>query len=168
MNYYDGIAEGYNELHKEEQLPKLIRILDGLNVSDADSVLDVGCGTAFSFELLHPIGCRYQGAEPSKELINQSKYPAKITNCGAEDLPFPDDLFTVVISVTCLQNFENPLEGLMEMKRVCSDRLAISFLKTSERRKEFEDVIRDVFVVSSEVEEDRDIIFFCTVLKNDS
>ena len=74
MNYYDGIAPGYDELHKEEQLSKLMVMIDGLNVKSDDRVLDVGCGTAFSFELLHPLGCRYQGVEPSKGLIAQGHF----------------------------------------------------------------------------------------------
>ena len=44
MSYYDEIATGYDALHKEEQLQKLLLMLDALEVSDADSVLDVGCG----------------------------------------------------------------------------------------------------------------------------
>jgi len=163
MTYYDEISAGYDALHKEEQLPKFIRMLDGLKVTDKDRVLDVGCGTAFSFELLHPIGCRYQGVEPSKGLIKQSRYSAKITNCGAEELPFPDNLFTVVISVTCLQNFDNLLEGLTEMRRVCSDRLAISFLKRSSRKEEFDGLLRDVFTITTVIDAGNDLIYFCRV-----
>jgi ubiquinone/menaquinone biosynthesis C-methylase UbiE len=162
-DYYDEIAPGYDELHKEEQLAKLILMLDKLNVQKEDRVLDVGCGTAFSFELLHPLGCKYQGVEPSVGLIAQSKYGAKITNCKAEALPFPNNLFTVVISVTALQNFDSPMHGLEEMKRVCSDRLAISFLKNSPKREELAGIIRDMFKVDEELEQDKDIIFFCRV-----
>jgi ubiquinone/menaquinone biosynthesis C-methylase UbiE len=163
MNYYDEISAGYNELHKEEQLKKIMRIMDGLNVQKEDRLLDVGCGTAFSFDVFSAINCRFQGVEPSKGLIEQSLYKDKITNCKAEELPFPDNLFTVVVSVTCLQNFDNPLAGLEEMKRVCSDRLAISFLKNSPRRAEFEGLLKDVFTVNHVVEEDKDLIFFCQV-----
>lgn len=163
MSYYDDIAEGYDELHREEQLQKLMVIMDGLNVTDADRVLDVGCGTAFSFEVLSAVGCRFQGVEPSAGLIAQSRYADKITNCGAEELPFPDNLFTVVLSVTCLQNFDNPVDGLLEMRRVCSDRLAISFLASSPRKEEFDELLRDTFTVTSVVDQGKDVIFFCSV-----
>lgn len=162
-NYYDEIASGYDELHREEQLAKLILMLDRLAVRKEDRVLDVGCGTAFSFEVLHPLGCRYQGVESSVGLIAQSRYGAKITNCKAEALPFPNNLFTVVISVTALQNFDSPMHGLEEMKRVCSDRLAISFLKNSPKREELSGIIRDLFSDVDELEQDKDVIFFCRV-----
>ncbi|MBR9702451.1 methyltransferase domain-containing protein [Candidatus Woesearchaeota archaeon] len=162
-DYYDEIAPGYDELHKGEQLAKLILMLDTLNVRKDDRVLDVGCGTAFSFELLHPLGCKYQGVEPSIGLIAESKYGAKITNCNAESLPFPNNLFTVVISVTALQNFKDPKKGLEEMKRVCSDRLAISFLKDSPKREKLSELISSLFTVDGEMEQDKDIIYFCSV-----
>lgn len=160
MSYYDSIASGYDELHKEEQLPKLMLMLDTLNVSKEDRVLDVGCGTAFSFELLDAIGCRYQGAEPSRGLIENSRHGTKITNCRAEDLPFPNNLFTVVISVTALQNFDDPRRGLEQMKRVCSDRLAISFIKKSPKRDMLDKLIHELFIVDGVVDQDKDVIYF--------
>lgn len=163
MGYYDAIAPGYDELHKEEQLAKITLMLDWLRIRPEDRVLDVGCGTAFSFELLLPLTPKVQGVEPAKGLITQSRYAGKITNCAAEKLPFPDRLFTVVLSVTALQNFDDPRQGLMEMRRVCSDRLAISFLKRSGRAAELRDLIRELFTVEEEIEENKDLIFCCKV-----
>lgn len=160
MSYYDEIAPGYDRLHKEEQLTKIMCVIDGLNISREDTVLDVGCGTAFSFELLHPIGCRYQGAEPSKGLIEHSRYPNKITLCSAESLPFPDGLFTAVISITALQNFDDSKKGLEEMERVCSDRLAITFLKKSPKKDLFDQLLKELFVVEQVVECNQDLVYF--------
>ena len=51
-NYYDAIAEGYDELHKAEQLQKLERaFIEGCKFdlfSNVKSILDVGCGTGIS------------------------------------------------------------------------------------------------------------------------
>lgn len=163
MSYYDEIAPGYDDLHKEEQLKKLLIILDGTEVKKEDRVLDVGCGTAFSFEVLHPLGCKYQGLEPSKGLVKHSRYPTKITIASAEKIPFPDNLFTVVISVTALQNFDDPKKGLEEMRRVCSERLGISFLKRSSRKEEFDSLLRELFTVEKVIEEQRDLIYLCKV-----
>ncbi len=163
MSYYDEIAPGYDTLHKEEQLKKLLILLDGLEVKKEDRVLDVGCGTAFSFEVLHPLGCKYQGLEPSKGLIQQSRYPTKITLASAEKIPFPDNLFTIVISVTALQNFDDPRKGLEEIRRVCSERVGISFLKKSSRAEEFDSLLRELFTVEKVVDEQRDLIYLCKV-----
>ena len=160
MNYYDEIAPGYDLLHKEEQLVKLMCVIDGLRISSEDTVLDVGCGTAFSFDLLHPISCRYQGLEPSKGLIDQSNYKNKITQGFAENIPFPDKLFSKVISVTALQNFNNPKKGLEELNRVCSGKLAVTFLKRSPKKEEFDTLIKEIFIVEQIVECNQDLVYF--------
>ncbi|MFW9880705.1 MAG: class I SAM-dependent methyltransferase, partial [Candidatus Thorarchaeota archaeon] len=46
MDYYSGISEGYDELHKEEQLKKIKKVIELLKIKDNEKVLDVGCGTA--------------------------------------------------------------------------------------------------------------------------
>ena len=48
MNYYDKIAKGYEELHKEEQLKKIKLIKTILKVNPTDKLLDVGCGTGLT------------------------------------------------------------------------------------------------------------------------
>ena len=159
MAYYDDIAPGYDNLHKEEQLQKLLMILDELVITDNDSLLDVGCGTAFSFEVLQQIGCRYQGLEPSSGLIEHSRYKTKITQGSAENIPFPDGFFSVVISITALQNFDDPKKGLQEIHRVCRDRAAISFLKRGSRKELFDQLIHEIFLVEKIIEEDRDLIY---------
>ena len=40
MNYYDKIAEGYNELHKEKQVNKIKIILDNIKINKKFQVLD--------------------------------------------------------------------------------------------------------------------------------
>ena len=159
-SYYDALAPGYDELHKEEQLRKLVILLEKLKITQADRVLDVGCATAFSFECLPP-GCRFQGVEPSRGLIAQSRHRDKILCCKAEELPYPDRFFTVVLSVTALQNFDDPRRGLEQMRRVGSDRFGISFLKKSPKRELLETLIKELFVVEEQVEEPHDLLFIC-------
>jgi ubiquinone/menaquinone biosynthesis C-methylase UbiE len=49
VTYYDGIAKGYDRLHKQEQQRKLKVILPHLQIKPTDMFVDVGCGTGVAF-----------------------------------------------------------------------------------------------------------------------
>ena len=83
MNYYDQISEGYNNLHKEEQIKKVNEIIDELNITN-EKVLDVGCGTAFYSYLFKD----YTGIDNSKGMLSKTK--ANVIHGEAENLPFKD------------------------------------------------------------------------------
>ena len=151
--YYDNISKGYNELHREEQLNKIRIISDNIDISENDSLLDVGSGTGFSFESFK---CKKLGLDPSIELLKQSKDNVV---CGvAENLPFKDNSFDIVVSVTALHNFEDVEKGLFEMKRV-GKRFAFSVLKKSKKSELIKHLIENNFSVKKIIEEDKDLVF---------
>lgn len=159
MNYYDNISEGYDTLHKEEQIKKLSLIADQDIIEASDSLLDVGCGTGFSldyFDLKEATGI-----DPSQGLISQYKGDEKIMLGSAEELPFEDNSFDVVISVTAIQNFDDIKKGLEEIKRVGNDRFVLTFLKNSPKRDEIKEIISYKFLPFHilELEEEKDIVF---------
>jgi ubiquinone/menaquinone biosynthesis C-methylase UbiE len=153
---YDSIASGYDELHKEEQLKKLRIIRDNIPVEKEDRLLDVGCGTGFSLDFFD---CGCTGVEPSKEMIAQSANKSRIVLGRAENLPFEDNSFDVVISVTAIHNFEDIEKGLKEMKRVGKDRFAFSVLKKAKTFDRIKKLIFSLFTIKKEIEEDKDVIF---------
>ncbi|MGM5481623.1 MAG: class I SAM-dependent methyltransferase [Nanobdellota archaeon] len=159
MDYYDAIASGYDELHKEEQLQKLAIIKKADIFRDSDRLLDVGCGTGFSLDHI-PVK-EAVGIDPSQGLIDQYKGSQKIMQGYAEELPFDNDSFDVVISITALQNFSSLEKGLREIKRVGNDRFALSILKRSPSTKLAREYIKAIFEEYSveEIEEEKDIIF---------
>jgi len=150
--YYDGIAEGYDRLHSEEQVSKLRIIRDNLDMGNS-LVLDVGCGTMLSSSFFSCIGL-----DPSMGLLKRARGLA--INGVAECLPFKDNSFGAVISVTAIHNFENIEKGLKEMKRV-GERFVFSVLKRSSRFAEIKGLIEKVFTVQKVIEEDKDTLFFC-------
>ena len=149
MGYYDVISSGYDELHKEEQLKKVKLLIKLLKIKN-DKVLDVGCGTAFYSNLFKD----YIGLDNSKDMLSKSK--AKVFYGKAEALPFEDQSFDTVISITAIHNFRNPKKAIQEMKRVSKNKIGITLLKKSKRFKEISNLLNDF----DKVEEDKDIIFY--------
>jgi ubiquinone/menaquinone biosynthesis C-methylase UbiE len=148
MDYYSEISEGYNELHREEQLNKVKILIKELNIKN-DKVLDVGCGTAFYSNLFKD----YTGIDNSKGML--SKSDANVIHGEAENLPFKDKSFDTVISLTAIHNFKNTKRAIQEMKRVTKKKIGITVLKKSKKLKEIENELKDF----KRIEEDKDFIF---------
>ncbi len=159
MTYYDQIAESYDELHGEEQLAKARIILQNLTISPDDSLLDVGCGTGIATELFP---CKKTGIDPSADLLKSAKFKTIVGK--AESLPFPDNSFDIVISLTAVHNFDDSRKGLEEMRRVSRRDMVISVLKKSSKFAGIEKCINEIFKVIKNVEEAHDVIFFCKKL----
>ncbi|MBS3157467.1 class I SAM-dependent methyltransferase [Candidatus Woesearchaeota archaeon] len=158
MNYYDKIAKGYEELHKEEQLKKIKIIKKHLKLKPIDKLLDVGCGTGLTTT---PWKCKRYGIDPSKKLLERARQKDKITYklASAENIPFKDNFFDIVISITAIQNFTNIEKGLKEIKRVGKDRFILTFLKKSSKKDKIIKLIQKIFKVKEIIEEEKDIIF---------
>ncbi len=156
MNYYNSISRSYNELHREEQLNKIRLIKDNLEIKKQDFLLDVGCGTGIFAE---EFKCIKIGIDPSINLLNQGKNAFYI-RAYAENLPFKDNSFDSVISVTAIHNFKNIRKGLEEIKRVSKKDVALSILKKSSKINEIKNLIKELFNIRKTIEEDKDIIFF--------
>lgn len=158
MTYYDHIAQGYEELHREEQMSKLKLVLERTNYDKTSKLLDIGCGTGLSSMLFN---CQKIGIDSSLELLKQAKQRMPVVQGKAENLPFKDNSFDITICLTALHNFDDPQRALLEMKRVCTGKFIISILK---RAKNFDDLMKlvnNTFNVKELLEEPRDIILFC-------
>ncbi len=156
--YYNTIAQGYDRLHEQEQLRKLEIIKKELKITPQTKLLDVGCGTGISSWF----DCIVTGIDPSEELLKiaRKKHPkATFIQASAEKLPFPDHSFDVVISLTAIQNFSDIEKGIQEMKRVGKKQFAISYLKKSSKAEHIETIIKQLFLSTKRIEEDKDIIF---------
>ncbi|MBW2981236.1 class I SAM-dependent methyltransferase [Candidatus Woesearchaeota archaeon] len=159
MTYYDEISEGYEELHGEEQLKKVELIKQYLKPKADDKLLDVGCGTGLTTE---PWPCQRFGVDPAPKLIERARQKDVIEYkiAPAENIPYPDNYFDWVVSITAIQNFEDIEKGLSEIKRVGKDKFVLSFLKKSMKKESIKEKINKIFKIKNKIEEEKDLIFF--------
>jgi ubiquinone/menaquinone biosynthesis C-methylase UbiE len=149
--YYDSISTGYTELHYEEQRKKYAILEKKLPVKPNDTLLDVGCGPGYGkFE------CKMTGIDPSGELLKQAGFP--VVEGAAEKLPFADGSFDWIVSVTAMQNFDDPARALDEMERVGKGRLAVTFLKRSLKAPWLKALLLNRYPGCELIEEDKDWI----------
>lgn len=150
MEYYDKIAEGYNELYEEEQERKLKLIKKHLNVKGL--VLDIGAGTGVAKKYFKNIIL----LDPSKEMLKKAK--GKKVVAKAEKLPFKDKTFDAVISVTSLHH-TNIKKAIKEIKRVSkpNTKYAFTILKRSKSYLLIKQELKKNFKLK-EIDEEKDTV----------
>ncbi len=153
MDYYNSIAKGYNRLHKEEQLRKLKTI--GQYLPGHALILDVGCGSGFSSVLGNVLGI-----DPSRKLLLQAPFPA--VEGVAEALPFKENSFKAVVSVTALHHCTDIHAAISEIKRVAMKTIILSILKKAKNYRSMEQEIKNALTVTDIIEDPTDMIFVCT------
>ena len=156
-NYYDTIAESYNELYKEEQQEKVNLVKKHIDIKPEFKLLDVGCGNAF---YLDEFNCECVGIDPSVKLLEQYNGKNEVFQGEAENIPFQIEEFDVVVSFTAIQNFTNIKKGLEEIKRVGKDLFALTFIKKSVNAETTKVLVKKVFSEFNiqEIEHEKDVI----------
>ncbi len=90
------------------------------------AVLEVGCGAGdFAIQLAH-LGARVEAVDFSQHAIelaqrraaSQSVVALQFRQGDAQELPFADSTFDVVLSCECLEHLPDPQKALREMSRV--------------------------------------------------
>ena len=141
---YEYIAEGYDELHGEEQRRKLKLIKKRVELGGV--LLDVGCGTGISTNAWERASFKV-GVDACIEMLKiaKKKFPDGFFVCAkAEHLPFKDSIFDSVICLSALHNFDDVQKSLKEMKRVSKKEctFVISVLKKSKKFGELVDSVK--------------------------
>ncbi|MEK6868763.1 MAG: methyltransferase domain-containing protein [Nanoarchaeota archaeon] len=164
MDFYKLISKGYDELYGEEQKVKHDIIKASLNIKNDDLLLDVGCGIGY------PFNCEAVGIDTSMELLQQNRQnndkndynPIDKILAKAENLPFKDNVFDKVISVTSMHNFDDFEKGISEIKRVGKKDFAFSILKKAKNFEPIEREIRNNFSIEKIINAKQDWIFICS------
>lgn len=91
------------------------------SLSTEDRFLDVGCGPGAALEYAAATGARVAGVDPSPSMVARAsrRVPGAQVEVGsAEEIPFPDDAFTVAINVASFHHWAGRDAGLEEILRV--------------------------------------------------
>jgi ubiquinone/menaquinone biosynthesis C-methylase UbiE len=163
MNFYSSISKGYDELYGDEQRIKFDIIKENLDIKNNDLLLDVGCGTGLS-----DFKCNVIGMDPSIELLQQNDNNQNNHNINnkilarAENIPFKDNTFDKIVSVTSMHNFDNIEKSIREIKRVGKEDFAFSILKKSVLFDPIEKGINENFNVKKIIDGKKDWVFICS------
>jgi len=102
-------------------------LMEAVNLTDEDIVLDVACGTGIVACAFASVANHVTGIDITPAMLAQAKLLAEqrsLRNLSwqqgdIETLPFPDNSFPVVLSRYAFHHFLNPQAVLSEMVRVC-------------------------------------------------
>jgi len=116
---YDLTAYMYDRRYREIQREKYEIVL--ANIASANRILDLGCGTGMLLASLEKKAKLAVGVDMSAEMLGAArKHAAKaaLVLADADHLPFADESFDAVVSVTLLQNMPDPERTVRELARV--------------------------------------------------
>jgi SAM-dependent methyltransferase len=119
VTIYDELGRGYSAARRTDP-----RIAAHINeaLGGARSVLNVGAGTG-SYE---PSDRSVTAVEPSAVMIAQRPdHAAPTIQASAEELPFDDDSFDVVMAIFTDHHWSDRAAGLREMRRVACERVLL-------------------------------------------
>jgi ubiquinone/menaquinone biosynthesis C-methylase UbiE len=115
---YDRLAPDYDRRWSFYIGATIRETLGRIDLQPDDRVLDVGCGTGVLLEALSSTtpGTKLAGVDPSEDMLALARERVDGTvvlkQSYAEELPFPDEVFDVVISTNAFHYFRNPLGAL--------------------------------------------------------
>ena len=101
-------------------------LIEKMNCSESDRVLEIGIGTGSSFEY-YPKKTNVVGIDISPDMLDIAKKKIKKNNIpnksislmDGEALSFPDNSFNKVVAMYVVSVTQNPEKLINEMKRVC-------------------------------------------------
>ena len=116
----DRICRSVLTLNRDREVATLKRML---GLEKTDMVLDAGSGDGYWTATFAAHCARITGIDPGWQALQFAKMLYQYPNIDyiqsfGESLPFPDKTFDKVVSVSCLEHFNDPLEGLREIARV--------------------------------------------------
>ena len=119
---YDRVAPTYNrrfDANGQRGVTTALREL--AQALDAESVLEVGCGTGYWLSGLKGVVDQLYGLDLSQGMLQQAQTrgaPLYLTRGRAGQVPFPDDVFDLVFCVNAIHHFDQPCAFVGEAARV--------------------------------------------------
>lgn len=139
---YDNLGGRiYDIRYTAEQEKKYSLIIAELKTQETDIVLDDGCGTGLLFPFMNTF---LIGLDLSNKLLKLAlKRVTETTflvNGDSENLPFRNKVFDRIISVTVIQNTDDPNRMILDAKRALKNYgdFAFTGLKKAFTKQEFQ------------------------------
>ena len=143
FDYWDGSRKinygGYNYDGRWAKVASAM--IEHYGIKPGDKILDIGCGKGFllyDFTQVCP-GVEVVGVDISDYALNNAKeeIKGKLHCCNANQLPFDDDEFDLVVSITTLHNLyiQDLFLALKEMERVGKTTSICVWSPTEPRKK---------------------------------
>lgn len=145
-DYFDGVRDvGYGGYRYDGRWQPVARdIVAHYGLKPGARVLDVGCAKGFLVKDLLALGIDAYGLDISRYALMHAE-PETVGRLhlgSADDLPFPDQSFDVVLAINTLHNLERPrlITALREMERLArvGKFLQVDSFRTPEEKAIFE------------------------------
>ncbi|MGN0143658.1 MAG: class I SAM-dependent methyltransferase [Clostridium sp.] len=123
-NYFNKIACEYNESSEGKFVISMYdEIIHRIIQANPDKMLDLGCGNGNILKIINKmLSTDLYGIDISKNMIREARKNlgtnVKLTVGDAENLPYNDEEFSVVLCNASFHHFPNPDIVLSEIKRV--------------------------------------------------
>ena len=145
QDFFDGDrAVGYGGFHYNPRFwkPVIPTFREFYNIQPGQKILDVGCAKGFMLKDFKDEiqGIHVRGVDISSYAINNAHQEVKeyVSVEDARSLPFPDNSFDLVISITTVHNFERQecIQALQEIQRVSKGNsfITVDAYRTSEEK----------------------------------
>lgn len=120
---FEVTADAHAQFMGRFSRPLAVASTDAVGVGGGQTALDVGCGTAALTEVLAArLGAdRVAVVDPSESFVAsmRGRFPGMdVRQAAAEELPYDDELFDVVLAQLVVHFMTDPVRGLAEMARV--------------------------------------------------
>jgi ubiquinone/menaquinone biosynthesis C-methylase UbiE len=124
-SWYTGKYKRADKLEKT-LLKKLLRTLE-----PAESLFEVGCGTAHFTKWFESLGLKCYGLDLSALMLKEAKalwLNGSLFQGESSYMPFKDKSFDVVVFVACMEYMPNPVKVLREASRVARKGIIIGLM----------------------------------------
>ena len=95
-------------------------------------LLEVGCGTGHNLEFFRDLGLEITGVDASDAMLEiaakKLQPEIRLSKWSAEELPFDDSSFDIVVLITALEFVSDPSKALQEAARVGRGKLYLGVL----------------------------------------
>ncbi|MFW9894258.1 MAG: class I SAM-dependent methyltransferase [Candidatus Thorarchaeota archaeon] len=142
ISRYDSSANFYDKRYKSIQEEKYRILLDNCELKEK-LILDIGCGTGLLLEYIiklkqnqEILKLMFIAVDISGEMVSEFKKKIltikdssqiELLLADIENLPFRDNSFNLIFSVTSFQNLPNILKGIQESLRITKSFSPIKF-----------------------------------------